>query len=956
MKKTFLVVLVSLLSVVLYGQSTLKGVIRVAGTNEPASHVTVTLNGVSSSVTTNSQGEFQLNNLSEGNDLLVISQDGVILQQLVVSVNKQGVIDLGNIPINMVPVDMTKEDQILSLSENDLDIDGGSSRSQNVSGLLSSRGDVFNSTAGYVFGSMRFRQRGYSSIYNTTYLNGINLDNAERGGFYYGSIGGLNDMVRSKESLIGVEASSFAYGNLGSTTQIDARASMIRKGLKIGQVASNRSYTTRTMITYGTGLMDNGWAVAASASYRWGKEGGFAQGTFYDAWAYALSIEKRITDQHSLSLITLGAPTERGQQGAATQEAYDLTPKRSIFNTTLTRNGNSIYGNNYYNPNWGYQNGVMRNARQVRTFVPTTVLSYIWKINDMSKLTTSVGYKYQDDGRTSLNWYKSADPRPDYYRNLPNYYMTLSPANTEAANIREFMWMTDENYRQVDWDAMYRANALANITDKSGRYIVENRKNNQHVASFNSVLNYNFNENWQLDAGIEYQYTKGMHYKVIDDLLGAEYWLDIDQYGERDNPGDTKFMQNNLLDPNRHVVEGDIFGYNYDIHVNKANAWAQGKYRGTSFDVYLAANVEYNSFYRVGHMKNGRASDSLYLAQTFNGNAKKWEYVDGSYGSSPVQNFLTYGVKIGANYRITGRHIIAINIANGTNAPLANDAYFSPRVKANLIPDLRPENYLAVDLNYYFRTRYVNGRLTLYNTNFWNSTELSSFYNDEFNTYVNFAMYDFNKRHTGAELGLEVKVSSAVTLVGVAAFGQNVYTSDPTATISMENGLYGDVVDKIYVKGFHLDGTPEVAATVGVKYFHPKYWFLELNVNYFTNSYLDFNPLRRTEGAIAGLNPENEADAKLIADIRDQERLKGGFTVDASIGKSFRFNYKYFLNINLSANNILNNTNLRTGGYEQSRFSSTNSSTSRETYLKRFPNKYFYAYGTTFFLNVSFRF
>ena len=269
------------------------------------------------------------------------------------------------------------------------------------------------------------------------------------------------------------------------------------------------------------------------------------QGTFYDAWAYALSVEKRITDQHSLSLVTMGAPTERGQQAASTQEAYDLTPKRSIFNTPITRNGQAVYGNNFYNANWGYQDGKMRNARQVKSFVPITVLSYIWKINDLSKLTTSLGYKYQMDGRTAMNWYKSADPRPDYYRNLPNYYMTLSSPNEKAAELREFMWKTDETYRQVDWDGMYRANELANITGLSGRYVLENRRNDQHVFSFNSVLNYNFDENWQLDAGLEYQYTKGMHFKVVDDLLGANYWLDIDQYGERDNPGNSSFMQNN---------------------------------------------------------------------------------------------------------------------------------------------------------------------------------------------------------------------------------------------------------------------------------------------------------------------------------------------------------------------------------------------------------------------------
>ena len=249
---------------------------------------------------TNNAGEFSLTTTKVGNDLLVISQEGLVLQQVVVSLKPGEVLNLGVIQVNAASLVGAKDDMVLTLSESDLDNDNGNS--QSVSGLLSSRGDVFMSTAGYVFGSMRFRQRGYSSVYNTTYLNGVDMNNAERGGFNYSSIGGLNDMVRSKDVVMGVEQSSFAYGNLGGVTNIDARASMIRKGLKIGQVVSNRSYTTRTMITYGTGIMDNGWSFAASASYRWGNSG-FVQGTFYNAWAYALAVEKRINESNSISQI-----------------------------------------------------------------------------------------------------------------------------------------------------------------------------------------------------------------------------------------------------------------------------------------------------------------------------------------------------------------------------------------------------------------------------------------------------------------------------------------------------------------------------------------------------------------------------------------------------------------------------------------------------------------------------
>lgn len=937
----------------LLSQNTIKGVVKNNTNNEPIPGVTVSITSEGIETTTNTDGTFSLNTKSKGQATLTFSGGNVINHQLIISIDKPTT-DVGEVILMPNVQNSAREDIILNISENELDDEG--SGSQNVSTLLSSKGDVFTSNASYTFSPMRFRTRGLDGKYNNTYINGILVNDAERGFFTYSQIGGLNDMVRTKENVNATEAASFTFGNVGGAVSINARASAIRKGLKVSQVASNRTYVTRTMATYSTGMMDNGWAFAVSASYRWGNSG-YTEGTFYDAWAFAASAEKRFNDKHSLSFTILGAPTKRGQQSGSTQEAYDLTPKRTFFRTA-----GSGYGNNFYNANWGYQNGVMRNAKQVKTFTPFAILSHEWKINDLSKLTTSVGYKYQMDGRTAMNWYKSADPRPDYYRNLPNYHITMD--NSEGAAIREELWRTDESYRQINWDRMYQTNYLANKSGKSGRYMIENRRNDQQVITVSSVLNYVFSDSYKLDAGIELQSTLANHYKLVDDLLGADYWLDIDQYGERDNPGDPNFMQNDLENPNRKVYTGDVFGYNYNIYNNLAKLWGQFTYSYTNLDAYAGIQVMYSNFWREGLMRNGRASDDITMASTINGlcYSNNWiKTVNGSYGNSPVQNFITYAAKAGVNYRINGRHIIAFNAAYGTNPLLANNAYFSPRVKANLIPltGLKPETYLNLDLSYYVRTPVVNGRITVYNIMFWNSTDLSSFYNDEYNTYVNFAMYNFNKRHTGAELGLEFNIVDGFSIDAIAAVGQNVYTSNPTATISMENGINPDEEKIINCKGFHLDGTPEIATSLGFHYFHPSYWFFDLNVNYFANTYLDFNPLRRTDDAIAGLNPDNEDDAILIDKITRQEKLNTDIipiTVDASIGKSIRIKYKYFININLSASNILNNTKIKTGGYEQSRFSTTNSNTTRAQYLNRFPPKYFYAYGATIYLNVGFRF
>lgn len=945
-KKILLIVLPFLLVGSAYAQVTVSGVVKDKLTQQPLVDVTVTLSHQNISTTTSADGSFKFAGITDGTDDLIITRGGEVIGQYPADITSKNNGNLGDIYVNQNMQTAAKEDLLLTLSESDLE--GVSDNEQNVSGLLTSGSDVYSSIAAYNWGSLRFRVRGYQSQYNTTYINGIKLNDAERGYFSYGQVGGLNDMVRSKDAVNGMDYSTYSFGNLGGTVDINARASKIRKGLKISQVSSNQSYRSRTMITYSSGLTQSGWAFAGSLSYRGAKQG-YVQGTLYDSWGLGLAVEKRFNEAHSLSFTFLDAEQHRGQQSGSTQEVYDLTPKRNLLGQTVE----GEYGNNYYNANWGYQNGQIRNARQVYVSSPILILSHIWNFDDkMSQLTTSVGYKYQNDRRSALNWYKSADPRPDYYRNLPEYY--ISTGDNEAADLREELWKTDENYRQINWDELYQVNYLANATGKSGRYMVELRHNNQYVFTFNSVLNKHITDEWHLDAGVEYQFTKGMHYKTVNDLLGADYWLDIDQYGERDNPGDPDFMQNDLNNPNRHVKKGDIFGYNYDIYATNADVWGQLKLSKPRYDLYFALQGMYSNFWRNGNMLNGRASDSIYMARTINGVAREWKYVNGSYGASPMQNFFTGSAKFGGNYRLTGRYVIQWNLSAGTNPVYANNAYFSPRVKANLIPDLTPETYLSGDFTYYIRNPKVTGRFTLYASQFWNSTDISSFYNDEYQTFVNVAMYGFSKRHLGAEVGLDIKLTPTVTLENATNIGRYIYFSNADATVSYENGLESDQKREILINGFHMDGTPEFASSFGLKYAGQKYWFLELFGNYFGKRYLDFNPLRRTASATDGLTPADNAEE--IAAITDQTVAKGGWTVDASIGKSIRIKYKYYININLSMKNILNNTNLVTGGYEQGRFSSNNTSVTRLQYIERYPAKYYYAYGATYYLNIGFRF
>ncbi|NTW33145.1 MAG: TonB-dependent receptor plug domain-containing protein [Bacteroidetes bacterium] len=794
---------------------------------------------------------------------------------------------------------------VAEVSVSALDFDD-ENKGQNVSGLLHSGTDVFINTASYTLSAAYFRMRGYDSDDASVYMNGITVNDPENGRPSWSEWGGLNDAMRNKESVNGLSPARFGFGFIGGATNIITRASLQRKQNKLSYSMSDKSYTNRIMYTYSTGLMKNNWAFTFSGSRRWGNEG-FVEGTFYDSYSYFGAAEKKINNKHSIGLTIYGSPTKRGAQAAGTQEAYD------------------ILGTNYYNPNWGYQNGEKRNAKVKNFHEPMTILNHNWNINSKTKLSNSLGYSFGKNATSNLNWYNAPDPRPDYYRNLPSYqsaYPDVAADPILVANITD-SWKNDVNVRQINWDKLYQINALGSLAGKTANYIAEDKRNDHSQISFSSLLNFQPTEKTIITGGLELNKYTGYHFKVVTDLLGGSGWMDIDQFAERDFKGDTTKLQNNLLNPNHIVKVGDKFGYDYNTYVNSGLLWAQAEFSFNKLELFAAGNISATQFWRKGNMANGR--DSI-----------------GSYGNSEKNNFLNYAVKAGATYKISGHHYLVGNIGYLTRAPFVRDAYLFPSITSVMVPNLTSEKIASGDISYIMKTQSLNIRLTAYQTMYYDGVKIINYYADDLSTFVNLSMTGIDKVHQGVELGAEIKATSTVSVIAVGSLGNFRYTSRPTGIVTIENDFVLGTPHTIYQKNFYVSGTPQNAASLGIKYAHPKLWFFNANLNYFDKMYLDFNPERRTSEALSGLYPD---DPNIITYTK-QEKLDGGFTLDASLGKSIYYK-KYFINLNFSVNNILDNQKLVTNGYENMRFVLEAPN--------KFHSKYFYGLGRTFFLNLQVR-
>lgn len=333
------------------------------------------------------------------------------------------------------------------------------------------------------------------------------------------------------------------------------------------------------------------------------------------------------------------------------------------------------------------------------------------------------------------------------------------------------------------------------------------------------------------------------------------------------------------------------------------------------------------------------------------------------------------------------------------------------------------EKVAGGDLTYEFNYPIVRGRITGFYTRFWDGIELNGYYDDEANTFVNQTLTGLNRRHFGLEAAAAFKLGTYFTLTPAITIGDYRYTDNALSVTSAENGMslsedkdgnnYFELRDSVYMKGVKVSSGPQLCTSLKLSFFHPKMWFADVTVSYFDWNYLDVAPSRRMVGLYKGIRAV-EIDGKRTSvdgsfrdiaaiETTDGEALRidpetmqfenarldqngfpvlrypynimtmqeslsatnplNRFLVDVSVGKLIYLKDRQSLSINLTVNNLLNNTHFKTGGYQQARLPRgtrqaqpdyNNSVITANAW--KYPSKYYFAWGTNFYLTLTYKF
>ncbi|WP_370898785.1 carboxypeptidase regulatory-like domain-containing protein [Chryseobacterium gossypii] len=910
MKKLSLISLFTLLPASYYfAQTTVFAYVKDQD-GKPLERAEVDLAESSDDLTADKIGYFQFVDLMPGHYLITVSKpnyESKIVEFDVTADEKRK--DLGVITLNY---NLGTDAGVVVIDDSANDTEDGGSAMQPTVGLLSSGRDAFQNVSAFELGAYWFRPRGVDNRYEDVVFNGVSMSKNDDGKIDFSNWGGLNDVTRYPyENVDNITPSEYTFGNLGGVMYYNTRASFYRKQTSLAYSFTNRSYMQRALATYSSGLTKDGWAFTFSGSRRWGDRA-IIDGVYQDAYAYFGSIEKKFSDRHSINLTGFGSPTYRASNSPNTQEVYDIMGKN-------------------YNSYWGWQDGEKRNSRIRKVFEPIFMLTDYLKIGKNSNWINTISYQFGSDARSRLDWFHAPDPNPTYYRKLPSYGI-----------------YTEDEFRQnaqIDWASLYNANYL-NLKDMNGKdrgavYTVVEDVNKDKTFNFASHFDTRLEDNWKLNINFNYQNLKSDNFRRIKDLLGANFAYNLNAF---DN--DVRY---NIDDPNAEVRKGDRTQYSYELTRNQYSLNISSEIDFTKWNVMASIFSSYSEAYREGDYRSYR----------FRNNSK---------GKSAIYDALDAGIKARVTYKINGKNFIVYNGAYFSLAPTLNEIYINPRVVDFVTPGVKNQMINSNELSYILRGQILKLRLTGYYTTINNSTEIARYYADvndgtvgSFSTLVNEAMTGVNKRYAGVELGFDLKITSTLNAIGAASVGEYEYTNNPdVSTFDDLNEFRGtDQWGQANIKGYKVAGTPQKAFSLGLKYNSPKYWWIGASANYLMDQYLDFSALNKTPYMYTNPgtgDPYPGVTPELIRQLTAQRKFGDQFMLNANAGKSFLLG-KYRMGVSISVNNILNNRNYVTGGFEQGR--NVNFPEALEDFQRPIPYfgpKLWYDRGTTFFTNVYLRF
>ena len=420
--------------------------------------------------------------------------------------------------------------------------------SQDVPMALNTTPSVYATQQGGGAGDARINVRGFNQRNVAVMINGVPQNDMENGWVYWSNWDGVADAAQSIQMQRGLSAVNLATPSIGGTMNIITDPAQHEKGGKFKQETGAGGFL-KTTLNYNSGLIGEKLALSGTIVRKTGD--GLIDKTWTDAWAYYFGASYQANKDNRFELYAFGAPQRHGQNLYKQNiGAYDSEFAASIDGydeTALGEDGKFKDVGRFFNQNWspissdykgqqywymygegglfggGLQdrfNPNFLNERENFFHKPLVNLNHFLNINEKLRLS-SVAYWSGGSGGGTGTYGRIPTLDADGVLGGEDYkfYYGRSPWTRD--------WNTLVAYNSGDADTVYVDKRVLPRTHGDGNNqsvgILRNSINRQNTLGLISKLNYEVNDDLEVQVGIDWRTAKIEHAREVRDLMGGDY-------------------------------------------------------------------------------------------------------------------------------------------------------------------------------------------------------------------------------------------------------------------------------------------------------------------------------------------------------------------------------------------------------------------------------------------------
>lgn len=694
---------------------------------------------------------------------------------------------------------------------------------------------------------------------------------------------GLQNEFHSTGVSVNGAFSEQSYSTHSTVIYKSAEIQDVKKILSINTSFSNTANTNMLKVHYVNGLNAYKWRQSIGVILQQSPPG-FVVNGFKENVGLVFGMDKDFHNNRKFGFSIVWNNASQTKASTTVSETYALSGSKS------------------YQPSWGWYHQQLYFPNTKQTNAPVLHLRFQknWGESTYLKLNTALVIGTQS--QSSLEWTKTADPRPDYYRYLPSYIL-----DTFMRKELTDWYMQHPEQLQMQFDKMEKINQSS--FDKQSFYIVNKQNSNLLLLHGSILFSHAITPTFYLSAGSNYAFDEIHYYNTIKDLLGGSYYYNFN--GWINDDGSVSSFQNDVVHPDRKIKQGERWGADYLMRAFQFKPWVQFYKEGAVIETTFGMGFGLQGIQRVGYNRNGL-------------------FPSNSNGISDLILSPSYDFKGQLVYKISGRLYVRSILFSEWAAPSDDLIYINPALHAITSPYKNTEVSNGVDCSIFYRAPLLKIAASVFWKSKANQCFQKMFYHDAYAAFVYGLLGQMNTTASGIETSIETSLLSNMQLSFVSTLSKNCITNNPQYQLLYVNDIHPLETGVLNLKALPATNSPSLVNALSIQY-QPLYSVrIGATFLYAQERPIAIDYFRRSDMV------KNKIDAFSWSKLLQPSFLPDVCIVNAFLSKSFqqKMARKLFRwSASVSVRNILNSF-VPVIAYEQTRFDYVHFSTNK--YAQKF--------------------